>query len=870
MAMAVASHSRAGGAGAPQVPDAFKAGDADFATLHYELARERTELQRTSQMIRAREEDLQKRERQAVSIKEHRLQFERNQAELKGKLVRVEAESKREILALRGRLAACEAQRERERAAHERELAVLEDSRRQLAACREQEGKEREALLHDLHEQRQELISVQQRLRETEAELQKQRVEFTAQLEGRRRRLLRSGSREHHERQLCEYEGAAASLVAGSGVCAGGTESAVRSSPRTSTAAVAVSALGEGSGIADTSSSQDDLSQSQSLTANAGLAAAAVSKMRALEEQLQAWQSGITGSTTLASAPELSSLERSSFSSATQEIRRCQAHSRGSARSWYAEGGPLDGDQGRQQLPEEEEGRRGAMQREQSSAQSCANCGNALLFDSMFCRFCGQKKQEWVETARRRTVAEDSAVGTSYATATSTLVSSHAKQGRAASTDATVEASARRCREAELQAEFEAERAKACAHRIEAFGAAQRAAAQQARKATASACCSVETPSNQPSLVPPPVHSSSYQQLPSQTLDSQASLGATSMAGYAPTGGCRLTHSSSGAQLLSASASQEYLAAAAAATAGTGGRCPSHSPDGCGALPARGSCIAAPSLPLSSEQVLLSASPSVEALSASGRGANGGTAGCQAAPSLQHSSRAASSLDSPRSPRSSRGQQLQLQQQQQQQPQQGLEQKQQEDRFTHLSQQVLNHPQHKEQQLCTEQLSHIQHQQAWQQAKSPMHRHQLMHSQQELQQALQSQRHQQQRPQQHQQLQQRHQQDHPLHQHQALHAVYHQESPYDPRSPHCYLATHIDQHGMYEAKQLSAINKDMQPLAQQLAHNFHILQTCQLQQGLQQCQMLRHALSADALYCKIEDAYFLMQPTPMLAARVVA
>ncbi|CAE8714053.1 unnamed protein product [Polarella glacialis] len=265
--------------------------------MRLRLLRDRAELQRSAQALRAKDEELTRRERSSASWREQKLQWERDASDLRGKLASCEDKQRREGLELKGRLAASEAQREREYQVYEREVALL------TQAADEARLEDRDGLLRELTEVRQELG-----LREQDAELQRQRVDFTACLEeagqaaGQARERLGAAavSRAELDGSVLLGGGGGGSsasrqrrMKASSGISAGnGTaeslpdEATVRMSGNWNRSLPAAAGLP----AAPSSAGAPPAAGSSASIGFGGAAAAALEKMRALEEQLQVWQ----------------------------------------------------------------------------------------------------------------------------------------------------------------------------------------------------------------------------------------------------------------------------------------------------------------------------------------------------------------------------------------------------------------------------------------------------------------------------------------------------------------------------------------------------------------------------------------------------
>eukprot|EP00931_Biecheleriopsis_adriatica_P041166 TRINITY_DN23561_c0_g1_i1.p1 TRINITY_DN23561_c0_g1~~TRINITY_DN23561_c0_g1_i1.p1 ORF type:complete len:1464 (-),score=323.08 TRINITY_DN23561_c0_g1_i1:42-4409(-) len=446
--MTIAKDGANAGAGAPRTSwnaDLMRK-EGELHALQQELARQCGEAQRHSNALRVKDEELLRRERAAASLREQRQQLERDSSDLRGKLSRKEVDHAREITELRSRLGA----REREVCVLEREAAVqklaAEEARQQLALRKETYTKDRDNLFQELSDLRLEYETtvgeLQRRVREQEAELQKQRVDFAARLEEERRGMRRFEREQKEEpktqwRDSLDFSG----LYKGSGRAP----------------AALAGKLGDGSGLPERedstagaacqsrdSQAPGKIDAQQERSPNEGLAAAAVSKMRALEEQLQALQnSNNTASTASALEPASMLSTSGSFSGAQWQLD-------GPERSRRLERGPLDIEDMRVSCP-------AVLQTE----EACVACGARLAAEALFCMRCGQ----------RREVAGP-------------------PRGGSLGTGTVATAAAQRCREAELLAE----RAQAACWRAEAV-AAQRSAAY------ATSVGSMGMLSHQPSLV---------------------------------------------------------------------------------------------------------------------------------------------------------------------------------------------------------------------------------------------------------------------------------------------------------------------------------------------------------------------------------
>eukprot|EP00439_Symbiodinium_sp_Y106_P049193 s2934_g6.t1 len=97
--------------------------ERDAHMLQQQLVRERMENQRHAQAARTKDEELLRSEHAVRSLREQKVQLERQMSQLRGDLARSEAARQREVSDLKARLSTCEANHEREMLALEREAA---------------------------------------------------------------------------------------------------------------------------------------------------------------------------------------------------------------------------------------------------------------------------------------------------------------------------------------------------------------------------------------------------------------------------------------------------------------------------------------------------------------------------------------------------------------------------------------------------------------------------------------------------------------------------------------------------------------------------------------------------------------------------
>ncbi|CAK9090736.1 unnamed protein product [Durusdinium trenchii] len=251
--MAMASLASKETAGAAMYNVALQ--EKEMHLLHEQLLRERSELQRTSQLCKAQAEELKRRERLNSSLWEQRVCLERDASELRARLARVESQQQKEVQDLKLKLTSSEALRERAQAELQREVALRQAAEQARQQLTRKEGKDREGLELELQELRRDLAKahadMQVRLREQEAEFQKQCLE------------LRAARFEEEQRALRE-----AHLL----------DTAARSpAPKT----------GEGPWKSVETSRIEGLEELSTLSEGA---LEAVNKMKLLEEQLRSWQ----------------------------------------------------------------------------------------------------------------------------------------------------------------------------------------------------------------------------------------------------------------------------------------------------------------------------------------------------------------------------------------------------------------------------------------------------------------------------------------------------------------------------------------------------------------------------------------------------
>lgn len=156
--------------------------ERDAHMLQQQLVRERMENQRHAQAARTKDEELLRSEHAVRSLREQKVQLERQMSQLRGDLARSEAARQREVSDLKARLSTCEANHEREMLALEREAALRAASAAE--AARREESKAQEALLSELGAAK---SQSQRDRRESEAEQRRLQLDFQARLEEERR-----------------------------------------------------------------------------------------------------------------------------------------------------------------------------------------------------------------------------------------------------------------------------------------------------------------------------------------------------------------------------------------------------------------------------------------------------------------------------------------------------------------------------------------------------------------------------------------------------------------------------------------------------------------------------------------------------------
>eukprot|EP00435_Cladocopium_sp_Y103_P068701 s45_g32.t1 len=96
--------------------------EKDVQALQEQLLRERSERQRATQLCKAQDEELKRRERLNSSLWEQRVRLERDASELRGRLARAESQQQKEVQELQTQLRRTEALRERDQGELQREL----------------------------------------------------------------------------------------------------------------------------------------------------------------------------------------------------------------------------------------------------------------------------------------------------------------------------------------------------------------------------------------------------------------------------------------------------------------------------------------------------------------------------------------------------------------------------------------------------------------------------------------------------------------------------------------------------------------------------------------------------------------------------
>jgi len=151
--------------------EALRKKDAELRTTHAELVRARAEVQRLTQVGKAKEADISKRDASVSGFRETQRMWEQ------------------ESLSLRGQLAACEAEAHRERSIRDAEISKMrlvaeearQHSRALKAACKEKVAKAQE----EVEGTRAELL---RQVREKDTQLQRQWQELNTRIEGERQR----------------------------------------------------------------------------------------------------------------------------------------------------------------------------------------------------------------------------------------------------------------------------------------------------------------------------------------------------------------------------------------------------------------------------------------------------------------------------------------------------------------------------------------------------------------------------------------------------------------------------------------------------------------------------------------------------------